>query len=1071
MIETNSSQHRGLIGWWARNGVAANLLMVGCFIGGLMAYFQLERETFPAFPWNGASVSVNWPGASPQDVEEQVIVRIEEALADLDGVERMTSTAWEGSGSVNIESQRGYDMSVLLDEIGIRVDSINNLPQDAFRPQIRRWRANNQFMGIAVHGNVDLRTLKRVADQVRDEVALLPGASQAEIWATLDEEVSIEVSEDALRRYGLTFLDVAEAVRNTSTNLAAGSVRTQVGEVAIQARNLADTQTDFENIVVRQEEGGAAIRVRDVATVKDGFEDANLRSNFNGEPMAIVALLATEKMNVVETSEAVKTYIQENSGRLPGGVNLTMWWDDSVFYAQRMETISKSALLGLAMVLVVLILFLRPTVALWVTIGIATAFAGGLAVLPYIGVSLNMLSLFAFLLVIGIVVDDAIIVGENIHNEVESGRRKGLDASIIGTQLVAKPVVFAVVTTMMAFAPWMLLSGPEVQFTKQIALVIVAALAFSLIESLLILPAHLAHMKPQNLKARGANGAFLRFQRKFADSLVRFARTVYKPIVEACVRLRYVTVAFFVTLFVLAIGVMQNGYVAFNFMPEVENEFVQVNITFPQGTPFERVSQVQRQLERAQVELREEYRERFPGAGEMVETTNAIASEGQIEAWMGLAPPERRPGRLPTKEVADRLRELLGPIPDAEDIRLTSTLNNQEPGIQFAISASDFGVLREAADALKAQLAEYSDVYDIVDNLTSSADEARIALKPGAESLGLTLADVSRQVRQAFFGEEVQRLPREGEDVRVMVRYPVEARRSLDTLQSFRVRTPDGREIPLAAVADVTFEPGVNRINRRERLRAVQVSAEVFGDGRGQIMEDLEANFFPEFDRQFPEVTRGAIGEAEGQQEFLQEVTTLQIIMFGMMYALLAIAFRSYWQPILVMTAIPFALVGAVIGHLIFGVPLALFSFFGIGAAAGVVVNDNLVLIDFVNRLRREGLGAFQALVEAGVARFRPILLTSVTTFIGILPMIFEPSTQAQFLKPMVISLGFAVIFALFLTLLFVPALYAVGADVSRFFRGLWTGDKQPPVGSSIETGVVVTPEGVETAHGRAPAE
>lgn len=1063
-MNTQPVRHKGIFAWWARNPVAANLLMILLLIGGAVSYFQMEREVFPAFPWNGVSINVAWPGASPQDVEEQILLRMEEAMADLDGIEEITSTAREGSGSINIEAERSVDMAAFIDEVKLRVDSVNNLPPSIYPPVVSRWRAQNTFIGLVLHGDVDRRALQRIGRDVRDEIAQLPGASLAQVDATIPEEVSIELSEEAMRRYNLTFDEVAAAVRAASMNSSGGQIRTDLGDVPLTARNLADTEQDFEQIIIRQTPGGATIHLGDVANVVDGFADGDIEATFDGDAMVLIMLQSPQEMNVVQTARAVQDYIDRKAEDLPAGVELELWWDDSEAYAERMQTISSNALLGMALVFIVLMLTLRPAVAFWATTGIAVAFAGGLIFLPMMGVSLNMLSLFAFLLVTGVVVDDAIVIGENIHNEVESGRRQGLDAAVVGTQLVAKPVIFAVITTMMAFAPWMLLSGPEVQMTRQISLVVIFALAFSLVESLLILPAHLAHLRPTKPTSK-----IMQMQDRIASGLVWFARNIYRPAVEAALKVRYITIAAFTAIFMLAIGLQTTGWLGFNFMPEIESEFIQVTISLPEGTPFSRSEVLKERLEAAQQKVDQYYKSEYGEDAEMFAGSAVLALNGAVRAWIEIAAPDKRPGEnLPTSAVSERLRDALGPVPDAEEIRFDATFSGNSPELMFSVNSDNLDRLRAAVEDLKAHLATYEAAYDITDNLQASQQELRITLKPGAQALGLTLSDVTRQVRQAYYGEEVQRLPREGQDVRVMVRYPEETRRNLDSLRNLRIRTADGSEVPLYTVANTEYAPSIQRITRRDRMRSATVSAELVGEGeaRGDIMKDLEENFFPGWESRYPNVTRGQLGDAEGQKEFMQEILVLQLVMLLGMYALLAVAFRSYFQPLLIMTAIPFALAGAYFGHLIFNMPVALFSYFGIGAAAGVVVNDNLVLVDMVNRLRREGMGAYQALVEAGTQRFRPILLTSVTTFVGIMPIMAEQSTQAAFLKPMVVSLAFGVVFALFLTLLMVPALYAVGVDIARFSRRLWTGQRQPKFGSSWEEekefGAVPDDHGVE---------
>ena len=797
-------EHRGILAWWARNSVAANLLMIIAFVGGILGFIQLQREVFPSGSFNGATVSVAWPGAAPQEVEEQIILRIEEAVANLSGVHRITSSAQEGRGFVNIEGQRNLDGDEFVNEIKLRVDSINNLPADAFRPVVSRWENQQQMYMIALHGDVERRELQRLAREIRDEIGSQVGeASIVNTMAYLGEEVAIEVSEEALRRYGLTFNEVAQAVRATSLNASAGAVRTAQGRIQLTSRQLADTAEEFGDIIVRQTPDGSTIRVRDVAQVTDGLMDVDFSGTFNGQTMVLIDVRTTGDVDVVRLSQQMQAYVDRKRDDLPPTVTLSNWFDMSDVYHSRMDTISSSAMIGLLLVLIVLVLFLRPIVAFWVTIGIATAFAGGLMLLPMLGVTLNMLSLFAFLIVIGVVVDDAIIVGENIHNRVERGER-GMTAAVVGVQMVAKPVIFAVITTMMAFAPWMLLTGPEVQFTRQISLVVIAALAFSLIESLVILPAHLSHMGPQRMT--GFFGPFLRVQESIANGLVTFARNVYAPVLALAIKARYFTVLAFVMMFTLAIVLMNTGYVPFRFMPEVEDELVQAQIELPEGAPWSRLEEVRNQLEDATVALNAHYDERYPGF-EMVVGSAVIANGSSVRAWIQMASPEDRPEPIPMSEITQTLRDAMGPVPDAESIEFNFTISENVSGIQFAINHPDLDVLRLAAADLKAQLRTYSATFDIVDNLQTSAEEMRFSLRPDARALGLTLNDVTGQVRQAFYGIEVQRLPRGGEDVRVMVRYPRELRDSLDAVRDLRIRTPDGREIPLAAVADVEFAP------------------------------------------------------------------------------------------------------------------------------------------------------------------------------------------------------------------------------------------------------------------------
>ena len=1032
-----------IVRWWASNPVAANLLMVICLIGGLVSFFTIERELEPYVEFPGAWTYVSWPGASPQDVEEQLVVRMEEALSTIDGVNRMWAFAGEGGGSVTVVGKNGVDETRLLADVKRAIDGINNFPPAAEEPQVNIFRNQNEMIRLAVSGDetVSERELKRFAEKTRREVALLGYVPSVDLFGVRNEEVSIEVSQDALREYGLTLGDVATAVRATSVNSSSGRVRTDVGSVQLRTRNQADTQADFESIIVRQDPGGAIIRVRDVATVIDGFEEVDLLATVNGERTILVQIMSGPNMDILKMSDNVKAYIEKASADLPDGIQMTVWNDAADDYAGRINSIASNFFFGLLLVCLTLMLFLRPKIALWVSIGIATAFLGGLALLPLFDVSMNMISTFAFLLVIGVIVDDAIIVGEAIHFKTEEGQTD-LDAAVDGTMMVVKPVIFAVLTTMIFFAPWMYLSGGTSEFTRAISLVVILALLFSLIESLLILPAHLAHLKPVDPK-----NPITRFQSKIADSLTWVADRVYRPAITKALRHRYLTASVFIGIMIMCVGLVNNGLVKSVFFPQGESDQIDITVELPEGTPYSRTLEVLAQIQEAEKQLVEEI---AASDGELIENWYTRSRDNNVLALVKLVPPETR--ALEVSEAADRLRELIGDVPDAETISVSYGDGNNGPAIQYVLNAQSFESLNEASDALMTQLRSYDGVFNVVNDMQSATEEVQFDLKPGAESLGITTADVSRQIRQGFFGEEVQRLPRDGEDVRVYVRYPRVDRESLDFLNGIRIRTADGRELPLESVAELRFEPGTNRILRRERQRAVIISAEVEEERIGEIRKALDEDFFSTFERDFPEVTRGNIGRAQGEAEMQQELLIFFLIAIGVAYFLVAVSFKSYAEPILILfAAIPFCYCGMILGHLTMGFTMSLLSLLGMFAAAGVAVNDNLVLLDYVHKLRDKGMEGAEALVEAGTRRFRPILLTSLTTFVGLLPLLMERSLQAQWLIPIGISLAFGVFFALFVTLFFVPALYGIGADIRRYSAYLFKGREIIPFSASLD--------------------
>lgn len=1019
---------KNIVAWWADNKVAANLLMISILLGGVISFFMMNREMEPFVEFPGVNVQVTWLGASPQDIEEQVIVRLEEVMSQIEGVDQMWASAREGSGRVTVRGKQGIDSDAFVQDITREVNQISTFPDAAEPPNVEQWRNQNEIMRIAVSGNVDERLLKRTAEKIRREIAQLSPVPAVNTWGVRREEVSIEVSETSLKRYGLTIQNVAEAVRATSLNASAGTVRTDLGYVQLRTRNLADTQADFENIVVRQLTGGAVVRVKDVATVIDGFEQVNLLATVNGERTILVQVQNGRDMNVVAMAEAVRGYMKDNADALPPGISMTLWDDASKVYSDRITTIGSNFFSGLILVFLTLFLFLRPKIAFWVSIGIATAFAGGLAFLPLFGVSFNMISTFAFLLVIGVIVDDAIIVGEAIHARTEEGDTH-LSAALAGTNMVTKPVIFAVLTTMIFFAPWMFLSGNESEFTRAISLVVILALVFSLIESLLILPAHLAHLKPVDPKH-----PVTRFQAKIANSIVWVAETLYRPAIRTVLRRRYLTASAFLAAMVLSVGLLANGIVKTSFMPESESDQVEITVNLPEGTAYSRTLEVLTQIQNAEKQLETEINTSTGGEGKLIENWYTRSRDNQVLALVKLVPPETR--TLTAKETADRLRELIGEVPDAETISVSYNGNNNNgPPLEYILNANDLDALNGAAEDLMAKLRSYEGVYNVVNDTQSSADEVRFELKEGAEALGVTSASVARQVRQGFFGEEVQRLPRDGEDVRVFVRYPASDRESLDFLGQIRIRTTDGRELPLSTVADLRFDKGVSRIFRRERQRAIIVSAEVVPERITEIRDALNNGYFEDFDAQHPTITRGNIGRSQDEARFMKEIGILGLIAIGVAYFLIAVAFRSYAEPLLILlAAIPFCFTGAMIGHLLMGLPLSLMSYLGISAAAGVAVNDNLVLLDYVHKLRAKGMDGAEALIEAGTRRFRPILLTSLTTFVGLVPLMMERSLQAQWLVPIGVALAFGVLFALLVTLFFVPALYGIGADIRRTF-------------------------------------
>lgn len=1025
-----------LIQWFIENPIGANLLMAVIVIGGLSNLATLNKEVFPGVETNRIQVQIPYPGAGPLEIEEQIVKRVEEAIADLDGIEQIDSQARQNMGSIIIEAINGYDSQRLLNNIKARVDAISTFPSDAERATITEVTWKSDIMSIGIYGDVEEAALKEVGERVRDEIALLPGVTIVELHATRPDEMAVEISEQALRHYNLSFDQVVNAVRQSSLNLPAGSIKSDTGDIQLQTRGQAYYVDDFDQIVVDSRGNGAQLLLGDIGTVIDGFADQNLIARLNGQPAIFLEVKSTQKPDVLNIAATVHEYIAKTAPLLPEGVSISVWRDWSVLFQGRMTLLLKNSFSGLLLVFVVLMLFLRPALAAWVCVGIAIAFLGALWILPYAGVSLNMISMFAFLLVLGIVVDDAIIVGESIYSKQQAGL-KGRAAAAGGTKNVAKPVFFAVVSTMIFFAPMLAVPGAMGDMSYGIPVVVILALFFSLVESMFILPSHLSHLKPEREPTNAALKKLAVMRQRLAAWLDRFANTQYRTTLVRLLRNNGATIAFFIVAFGFSVALFSGGWLQKTFIPIVSSDFVRIKVTVPEGTPFSTHESILKQLEKGVEDLKTDALFDGDHAG-MIENIQAWAWGDTVLVSVSLNNQENP--SISAERIVKRWRELVGPLPDAKDIKEDATINEVTEAIRLRLTMSgdDQKSLEAAVTDIKAALNLYPGVYDVRDSLTAARTEIELQLKPHAETLGLGLSDIARQVRQGFYGEEAQRIPRGKEDVKVMVRYPEDERRNINHLGDMRIRTSDGREIPLEALTNITFVPGYTTIDRVDRKRAINITAEVeIGKGDpGAIIGGLLNDNTSQWRQQYPGFNLAIAGDMESESEFLSSAIRNFGLALLVIYGLMAIAFSSYWQPLLILTAIPFGFMGAVIGHVLMGREVSMMSMLGFFACAGVVVNDNLVLLDRINQLRQQGKEVFQAVVEAGRDRFRPIVLTSVTTFIGLVPIMGETSTQARFLIPMVISLSFGVLFATTVTLILVPSLYLLGERIKARLSG-----------------------------------
>ncbi len=1057
---------RGVIGWFARNGVAANLLMIFIVVWGVLAVTGMPIEVFPSMETESITVTVPYLGAAPEEVEQGVCLRVEEAVQDLEGVDTVRSTAAEGVGTVVIELESGADTREVLDEVKSRVDAITTFPEETEKPIIQEALIRRRVITVAVYGDVEERALKAVAEQVREGLSELPDLTQVELDAVRPYEISIEVSEDTLRQYGLTFDEVVTAVRRSSLDLPGGAVRAREGEILLRTMGQAYRGAEYRDVVLRARPDGGRLVLGDIARVTDGFAETDVTSRFDGRPVALVQVYRVGGQSALRISRQVKDYVAEHSGTLPPGLHMTTWLDDSVPLQDRLRVLLESGRLGLLLVFLMLALFLKLRLALWVSVGIAVSFMGALAVLPYVDVTINVMSLFAFILVLGIVVDDAIVVGENIYRHFEMGKR-GMRAAIDGARQVATPVTFSILTTVAAFSPLIYsMEGPSAAIARTIPLVVIGCLAFSLIESMLVLPNHLSHLshRREERERHGISRHWYRFQGFFASRMKWVVERAYRPLIARALEYRYTTVAIAVAVLLITAGYIFSGRMKFEFFPDVEADNAVVLLTMPQGTPAERTLAAVARIEAAAFELEEELQgeghgdvfrhvmatvgsqpyaalqqQSGPTAGFQVEVAAPHQGEVNIELMSS------RERTIRATEVVRRWRDKVGTVPDAVRVEYTASLVSFGAAVDVELTGTDLGRLRAAGEEIKARLADYPGVFDISDSFRAGKREIRLQLDPRAEPLGLSLEALGRQVRQGFYGAEAQRIQRGRDDVRVMVRYPVEERETLASLEDMRIRTSTGAEVPFSFAGRAEFGRGFATIQRIDRRRVLNITADVDPAvvTANEVVGDLEANVLPELLAGYPGIQSSFAGEQEEQRQTFEGLFEALGVALIVIYALLAIPFRSYLQPMIVMSAIPFGLIGAVMGHLAVGLSLTMLSLLGLIALTGVVVNDSLVMVDFINRRVAAGMKVGEAIRDAGAARFRPIVLTSLTTFVGLLPLLLERSFQAQFLVPMAVSLAFGVLFATAITLLLVPALYAILND---FRSQVAVHGRQPPV-------------------------
>ncbi len=1036
-----------IIEWFGHNPVAANLLMWILIVGGLLALPRTHQEEFPNLEVDAVRINVPYLGAAPTEVESGVCIRIEEAIQGTEGIDKISSSASEGYCSVVAELVEGVDKTKLSNDIKSKVDAIDSFPVETEKPVTAEITFIATVLQVAISGDADERTLKLLGEQLRDDLVALPAVSQVDLLFARPYEISIEVSEQTLRRHGLTLAAVGRAIEQGSLDIPGGSLKTDGGEILLRTRGQAYVGREFEDIVVLTRPDGTTVTVGEIANVVDGFEDSDLRARFDGMPALALKVSRVGEEDVLAIAQQVKDYLRLAQRDLPEGIHLTIWQDESQDLVDRLDALAKNARSGLLLVLLVLTLFLRFRLALWVAAGIPVALLGTVALFPLTGISISTMSVMAFILVLGILVDDAIVVAERVYSYEQQGMGQ-LAAAMSGAKDVSVPVMFGVLTTMATFIPIVNIPGPFGGFFGPLGWTVMMALLFSLVESQMILPSHLAHRKAEAVVGSGSavQDRWLVLQAKISDSLQTVATRYYQPAVERAIEWRYATIAIGIVVLAVTLSLFASGRMTFQFFPAVEGTHLYATLTMPEGTPIEATSRAVAQLEQAAEQLRAELdadrEEGEPGMiNHVFSSIGSFIAKGSIdgssnaqsnlaEIGIELNMPLDYAGQ-PASAMANRWRELTGGIPDAVELGFTSEAFGAGKAIEFELYGKNFDELRNTAAELRAVLQGYNGVMDVTDTFRAGKQEVQLSLLPEARNLGLTLEDLGRQVRQAFYGYEAQRVQRGKDDIRVMVRFPENERRSLGDLESMRIRTADGAEVPFSSVARASLARGYTTIRRVDGRRVVTVMADVNRTivPPETVINAVIKNELPGILARHPGVSFSLAGESEERSKSLKSLGGTALLALLVIYALLAVPLQSYMQPLIIMSVIPFGAVGAILGHMVLGMPLVFFSLLGIVALSGVVVNSSLVLVDYINNQRHSGQSLAWVVSHAGSVRFRPIVLTSITTFVGLAPMMLDKSISTSLFVPMAASLGFGVLMGTVVTLFLVPCLIMVLED------------------------------------------
>ena len=1030
MTDTNTEKQSGLIAYFANNSVAANLMMVFIIIMGIISYFTIQRQMFPNIEINYIEVQANYPGASPQEIEESILIKIEESLKDVTEIKRGVYRSFRNSGTASLEINTDAELTDVLDKVKLRVDSIATFPAGMEPVTISQVEFRQDVIGMTLVGDIPLTELKPVANKIEDELLQLSNVSLVQNDVPLDE-IAIEIDPDSLRQYNLTLSEVASAVRRYSANISAGQLRTDAGIISVRVENQYYSGDEFRQIPVKIGANGAKVLLNDIAVIKDQFTEGERYFKFNGENAVYLSVKATKEQNMIPVADSVKAFIEQKNKELPAGLRLVPLMDMTYYLNARLDMMKTNLFQGAILVAIMLSIFLRFKLALWVMIGLPVCFLGAMMMMPLFGISINIVSLFAFIMVLGIVVDDAIVIGESAYTEIEK-KGGGVVNVVNGAKRVATPATFGVLTTIAVFAPFTLSSGPESAFFFGIAVVVILCLIFSLIESKLILPAHIAHTKFPPINP---NSWRARFNKRFFE----FVNGPYKRFIELCVEWRWFVLFAFIGLLILTFGLISSNQVRVVPTPKVPQDFPQIRLEMNENASDMQTINAIREIEAMVNKVDQETEREF---GQKLIRDILVFNQGRTEAQL-LAPlvdEELRPYNA--FELSRRWREQMPSIPGVKSLQIYDDVNGggMDGEFGYLLYGPDIDTLNEAGRRFIQLLQQQKGLFDISSTIDPASKEVQLSLKPVAYDLGLDLANIANQVGASFYGGEAQRVIRRGEEVRVMVRYPKLTREAFASLKHAVITTPAGQEVMLGDVVELNEKPGISYIRREGGYRTVYIYGSIDEEAiePGEVVKQVDENLLPQLKEEYPSVKTELGGSIEEQQAQANEQIMFFIGGMILVYILLAVPLKSYSQPLIVMSVIPFSLTGAIWGHFWFGLDISLMSGFGLIAAAGVVINDSLVMTDFVNQARREGISTRDAVIEAGCARFRAITLTSITTFAGVLPIMFETSLQAKFVIPMAVALGFAVMFATLITLVLVPCLYIIMSDVGNGFLNIF---------------------------------